>query len=365
MTKTILLNWGKRIFVSLFSLVLFLSVANAQQINLQFKDTPLKTILKELTAQSGYSFAYSDALKQVNEKVTCNIVSNGQIKNVLTKLLKDKGISFKISGKQIVLAPEKIAISDDSAQKKITIRGVVQDVEKEALPGAFISIKGTTNGTSTDINGNFSLEVLRKDILLISYIGFEEKSVSVAAINDVNNFVVTLDPSPLSLDNAVVIGYGTTKRKDLTGSVAHFDTKVIEESTSSNLATMMQGQVSGLSVLSGSGMPGEAAHLEIRGVPSLSGATTPLIVVDGVPMAEGYDLNELNPDDVKSVDILKGASSSSIYGSRAASGVIMVTTKFGQRNSTPEISYTYDYGISTLVSKIRTLTTDEDRKSVV
>ena len=140
------------------------------------------------------------------------------------------------------------------------------------------------------------------------------------------------------LDEVVVIGYGTATKKDLTGAVARFDSKIIEESTATNIAHMMQGQVAGLSILNGDGSPGSAARLEIRGVPSLTGALAPLIVVDNVPMPSDFDINELNPDDVQSIDILKGASSAAIYGSRGAAGVIMITMKAGQRNQKPIIN---------------------------
>lgn len=145
----------------------------------------------------------------------------------------------------------------------------------------------------------------------------------------------------------------------MTGAVARFDSKIIEESTATNIAHMMQGQVAGLSILNGDGSPGSAARLEIRGVPSLTGALAPLIVVDNVPMPSDFDINELNPDDVQSIDILKGASSAAIYGSRGAAGVIMITMKAGQRNQKPIINYSYDYSATRLVSDVNTLNADE------
>ena len=171
------------------------------------------------------------------------------------------------------------------------------------------------------------------------------------------NIVMEYDQS--DLDEVVVIGYGTATKKDLTGAVARFDSKIIEESTATNIAHMMQGQVAGLSILNGDGSPGSAARLEIRGVPSLTGALAPLIVVDNVPMPSDFDINELNPDDVQSIDILKGASSAAIYGSRGAAGVIMITMKAGQRNQKPIINYSYDYSATRLVSDVNTLNADE------
>ena len=184
------------------------------------------------------------------------------------------------------------------------------------------------------------------------------------AITNETEVKVTLEEEASDLEEAIVIGYGTSTKKDLTGSVARFDSQILEESVATNVADMLQGQVPGLSILSGSGAPGDPARLEIRGVSSLSNVS-PLIVVDDVPMPSDFDINELNPGDIKSIDVLKGASSAAIYGSRAAGGVIMITTKGGQRMQAPTITYDYSTSFESLTEPINTLTVDEFKMLVM
>lgn len=253
---------------------------------------------------------------------------------------------------------------NDTPQATTVIRGVVKDKEGTPLPGVTILIKGSTVGVSTDVKGEYAMNVEKRDSLILSFsfVGMKTKEVKWTGQQTLN---IVLEEDVSEVEEVVVIGYGTTTKKDLTGSVASFDSRIIEESTATSVAHMMQGQIPGLSILAGDGSPGSPARLEIRGVPSLSGATSPLIVVDNVPMTSDFDINELNPDDIQSIDILKGASSAAIYGSRAAAGVIMIMTKGGKRNQKPVINYSYDYSITSLVSDVNTLTTDEFKMLVM
>lgn len=256
---------------------------------------------------------------------------------------------LKSNGKNVVITAQQ------SDLKKVT--GTVKDKKGDPLPGVTVLMKGTTIGAATDIDGKFAIDgVDSKAVLQFSFVGMKTVDLPVG---DRTVFNVVMEEEQSDLDEVIVIGYGSTTKKDLTGSVARFDSKIIEESTATNIAHMMQGQVAGLSVLSGDGAPGSPARLEVRGVPSLSGSLSPLIVVDNVPMPADFDINELNPDDVQSIDILKGASSAAIYGSRGAAGVIMITMKDGQRNQKPIINYSYDYSTSRLVSDVNTLNADD------
>ena len=253
---------------------------------------------------------------------------------------------------------------NDTEKEMIVIRGNVKDKKGTPLPGVTILIKGTTIGVSTDVKGEYTMNVEKQDSLVLqfSFIGMKTKEIKWTGQQTLN---VVLEEDVSEVEEVVVIGYGTTTKKDLTGSVASFDSRIIEESTATSVAHMMQGQIPGLSILAGDGAPGSPARFESRGVPSLSGATSPLIVVDNVPMTSDFDINELNPDDIQSIDILKGASSAAIYGSRAAAGVIMIMTKGGGRNQKPVINYSYDYSITSLVSDVNTLTTDEFKMLVM
>lgn len=205
----------------------------------------------------------------------------------------------------------------------ITVKGtVIDEQDKSPIPGVSVIVKGTKNGNSTDFDGNYAIQAKIGDILVFSYLGMKEKSVKVtgATMN------VQLQADVESLEEVVVVGYGTRKKKELTGAVANVKADEIENVITSDLSTALQGQIAGVSVTASSGEPGEGSSILIRGVSSLSGSNDPLYVVDGVPQSGDP---RLNPNEIESIDVLKDAASASIYGTRAAGGVILITTKRG------------------------------------
>lgn len=217
-----------------------------------------------------------------------------------------------------------------------TVTGLVADSEGEPLIGASVVLKGTSQGTMTDIDGKFSLTNVRPDATLVfSYVGYKTQEVPLAGRTEVN---VTLEDNASVLDEVVVVGYGTMKKKDLTGSVTAVNGKDLANRHTTNLSTALQGAASGVTVTRGSSDPGSTADIKVRGVTTI-GNTNPLIIVDGVP----GDLNQVNPDDVESMTVLKDAASAAIYGSRAAAGVILVTTKRAQEDKF-SLSYNFEYG---------------------
>lgn len=333
-----------------------------KQIKMDVQGVSLEQVLKELQVQSGYYILYNKQDVQGVKNVSLK-VDGSSVKEILELCLRNTSLQYAIEDQTILISLKKAGIEPEK-KESVIIKGVVKDSKGSVLPGVTVIIKGTSVGTATGIDGNFSLNLVKQDTatLLFSFVGMKTKEVKWTGQSELN---VVLEDEMSEMDEVVVIGYGTSTKKDLTGAVASFDTRVIEESTATNVATMMQGQISGLSILAGSGAPGSPARLEIRGVPSLSGATSPLIVVDNVPMTSDFDINELNPDDIQSIDVLKGASSAAIYGSRAAAGVIMITTKAGRRNQKPVINYSFDYSMTSLVSDINTLSTDEFKMLVL
>ena len=241
-------------------------------------------------------------------------------------------------------------------QQQGTVNGRVTDNRGQALPGVTVLVKGTAMGTVTGIDGNYKISLPETGLTLrFSFLGMGTREIVVTG-PECN---VILEEEQNSLEEAVVVGYGVVKKKDLTGSVSSVDTRLIEESAAADIGTIIQGQVSGLHILTGSGAPGEEVQIQIRGCASLSGNTSPLIVVDEVPMPSDFSINQLNPSDIKSIDVLKGGSSSAIYGSRASAGVILITMKKGSRNEKPLISYDYTFGTRQLVSDINVLNTEE------
>lgn len=328
-------------------------VWSQQRLTMRLGETGLKEVFKEIQRQTNKAVVYNDDQLTLSKKVKANF-TDVELEEILKQVLQGQGMSYKFMDDYIILVKQP---ATPQHVEEVTVKGKVTDKEGMPLPGVTIVLKGTTIGTASDVDGNFSLNIPKAGMVLqFSYVGMKNKELTVQG-NGEFNIVMEYDQS--DLDEVVVIGYGTATKKDLTGAVARFDSKIIEESTATNIAHMMQGQVAGLSILNVDGSPGSAARLEIRGVPSLTGALAPLIVVDNVPMPSDFDINELNPDDVQSIDILKGASSAAIYGSRGAAGVIMITMKAGQRNQKPIINYSYDYSATRLVSDVNTLNADE------
>ena len=224
-------------------------------------------------------------------------------------------------------------------QDNITVNGKIIDENGEALPGATVVQKNTSNGTITDIDGNFSLSVPSDATLTVSFIGYKSIEVNVEGKTELGS--IALVSEMIGLDQVVVIGYGTQRKVDLTGSVAIVDTEEMKKVSNSNISTMLQGKVSGVQITS-DGQPGADPTVRIRGIGSF-GSTAPLYVVDGVPM--GTTIRDFSPNDIETLQVLKDASAAAIYGSRAANGVVIITTKQGKKNEAMKIDYKGYIGI--------------------
>ena len=293
-------------------------VARAQQ----FNNTPLKTILKEITNKTGYTFVYSDALKAVDEKVTFRLDGKlDPIAPVLTRLFEGKGISFKIEGKQILLTPTSIDPDAKSTRKRtFRLNGIIRDSQNEPLPGVdIVNETGNTHG-STNVSGVYSIEVSPGDELTINFLGMKTQSYTVGNSN-VKDFFLEEDIE--NLEGTVVTGYQTISRERATGAFDVIDNKLLEKRPVLDLSTALQGTMAGMRATENA--DGSVSFL-FRGAGTLNGSTSPLIVVDGFPVSSN-DFSEINPNDVESVTLLKDAAAASIWGARAGNGVIVVTTK--------------------------------------
>lgn len=230
------------------------------------------------------------------------------------------------------------------AQQVITIKGSVTDMDSEPLIGASIAVEGTTHGVIADLDGKFSIDVEEGKTLLFSYIGYQAKSIKVSASKTILN--VQLQDGEL-LDEVVVIGYGTVKKSHLTGAVSSVSGKDLQANVARNASAALQGRIAGVTVSTPSGQPGEGMNINIRGISSLS-STTPLYVIDGV-----YgDINMVDPADIQSIEVLKDASAAAIYGSRAANGVVLITTKGGSKESATRVSIDAYTGVQTVAKYI-------------
>lgn len=235
-----------------------------------------------------------------------------------------------------------LSLSASGQTSKIT--GSVRDSKGESLPGVSIMIKGSQHGTVTDMNGKFSMQVPnRSTILVFTYIGFETQEVTIGERASLN---ITMKDNATSLNEVVVVGYGTQRKRGVTGAVASFKAEQIEEMPQTTVTQSLQGKIPGLTITTtSSNAEGNSNNIQIRGRNSITAGNSPLVVVDGIPFSD--QLSEINPNDIESMDVLKDASSAAIYGSRAANGVILITTKKGKAGKT-NISYNGYYGVDNI-----------------
>lgn len=256
----------------------------------------------------------------------------------------------------LLLGINAVAIAGGVPDGKM-IKGTVTDENGQGMPGVSVVIQGTTSGTSTNVDGEFSLLVPENSILVFSFVGYESQEKKVTGMAELN---VSLQPELKKLDEVVVVGYGTTRVKDLTGSVASVGASELEKTNATNVASILEGKAAGVMVSNGAAKPGEPVRLRVRGATSLEGSNEPLYVIDGVPI-EQEDMIAINPSDIQSMDILKDASAAAIYGSRAANGVVLITTKRGRLSSKPQLNVHHYTSIDTEIKNFSILSGDEYR----
>ena len=318
----------------MLSLSAFAANADAQQVSVTVSNAKVKTVLNSISDQTGLSLAYSAQVVDLNRKVSLNFV-NTEVSEVLNAMFGNTAIGYEIKDGKIYLFKAAERTTALANQQKKIITGTVVDPNGEAIIGANVVVKGTTNGTITDIDGKFSLEVPEGAMLLISYIGYGDYETKVG---NQSNLSITLKEDSQALDELVVVGYGTMKKKDLTGAVGAVKGDDLASRRTTQLSTALQGATSGVLVTRDNSAPGATASIKIRGVTTI-GETSPLVIIDGVP----GDINQVNPEDVENMSILKDAASASIYGSRAAAGVIVITTKRAKENDL-SLNYNFEYG---------------------
>lgn len=301
--------------------------AQNTSVSLSVKNTSLKQLLTEIEKKSDIRFSYIDEIVEPFDNITLD-VANQPVKSILDKVLPPRNLEYIQTG-------NTIAIKDKTVQhiKLNKIKGVIKDMYNEPIIGANVRVKGSTTGTITDINGEFELEVPDNAVLQISYIGYISQDVTVKGKTSLD---IQLNEDSQALDEVVVVGYGTMRKSDLTGSVARADLKALQNSPNVSIAQTLKGVVPGLTIGTAS-KAGDSPSISIRGQNSISGTTDPLIVLDGI-IYRG-NMSDINPNDVESIDILKDASSAAIYGSQAANGVILITTKTVKQMSKPIIEY--------------------------
>lgn len=319
---------------------------SAQKVTMKFRQVKLSKVFDAITQQTGLTVAYSRPTVNPDRIVTVE-ANNEELSQVLTQLLKGTNVVFEIGEKKIYLKEKSVLDAAQTGNVK-TISGVVVDEKEESVIGASVVVKGTSIGTITDIDGNFSLSGVPSDgRIVISYIGYQNQEVSV---KDKKSFAVTLLEDSKQLDEVVVIGYGTERKSDLSTAVSQVKAKDFESVSYSDPGQAIAGRMPGVYIKQASGAPGGNPQISIRGTGTISSGSSPLVVVDGLPVTDEVGLNSINPNDIESINVLKDVASTAIYGSRAANGVILVTTKNGKAGKTQYTFNTY-YGIQQVEKK--------------
>lgn len=358
-------KFGIILIVFSVSTLLFANTEKNERITLTFRSVPLKTVVNQIEKQTEYLFVYDEQAIDINQKVTIN-AKNNTVDDILKSLLNGTNITYSIEGKNIILKKkskyEQDANQPTSGNRKI--RGVVTDNKGEPIIGATVQDPQTKAGTTTDFNGNFNLDVSENSVLRISYLGYSETTIRI----DGRQYItVKLNESALDLDEVIVIGYGTIKKSDLTGAVSSIKTDDLPMSSNASIATMLSGKAAGVVSRQVSAQPGGGVEVLIRGAASTGAGNEPLYIIDGFPISsEGVEpsannryrdfgsrspLNSINPNDIESIEILKDASSSAIYGARAANGVIIITTKKGKAGKSV-VTYNGSFGMQRIANKI-------------
>ena len=336
-------------FVQVFATTTYSQKA---KINLDLKNTMIKDVLANIENQSEFYFLYSP--KMINDKKKVDIrVSNKSIDLVLKQLFADSNADYIVLDRQIVISDKtQIAPFIQANIKQIEITGKVTDEDGNAMPGVNVSEAGTSNGTVTDLGGVYSISVTDENAVLnFSFIGYISQSITVGSQTTID---IVLGEDTKSLEEIIITGYTAERKSDLTGSVAIVDMDEIVSQPVSNVNNMLQGRVAGVNVMS-SGSPGDISTLRIRGYSTIRN-NDPLYVIDGVPTTSGLSL--INPNDIESLQVLKDASSSTIYGSRAANGVVIITTKKGKAGKA-KLSFNMYTGIQNTTNLPRMLNAQE------
>ena len=321
-----------------------------QRVTVKIKNGSIEELFASIESQSTYRFSYRDGLINSKKDVTVNM-STANVKDILDAVLPTIKLKhFVVSDRSIVISELK---SKTIASKKIKISGVVTDADGETIIGANIFEKDNIqNGTMTDIDGRYTVTVPSNSKLVVSYIGYKRQEINVAGSKQIN---IKLIEDADILDEVVVIGYGSMKKSDLTGSTISVKSDELRATHAQSLSQALQGKASGVQVSTTSAAPGGASSIRIRGTNSLLADASPLYVVDGFPVD---DINNINLNDVASVEILKDASSTAIYGSRGANGVILIQTNTGVA-SAPQFNFSSSFGFQEVYRKVDLLNGSE------
>ena len=311
------------------------SLSQNTKLSLNLANVPVNEVLEAIENNSEFYFLYNAKLVDVNRNVTI-LANNEKVSDILNSLFQSSGVNYKVFDKQIILTPGELTELPEKSEQQATVNGRIYDASTgEPMAGVNIQIKGTSIGAITDIDGKFSINTLDPDAaIIVTFIGYVSQEIQLAGRRTLD---VNLTQSMEALEEVVVVGYGTQKKVNLTGAVDVISNEKLADRQAPTVSQLLQGLTPGanFSVVGRDGFqPGATMDITIRGIGSLNGGS-PYVLIDGIP----GDLNVLNPNDIESVSVLKDAASSAIYGARAAFGVILITTKRGNKQEKLSVTY--------------------------
>lgn len=307
------------------------SYSQKTTLNLKLKNVPVQNVIQMIEEQTDYYFLYQDNLFKKGQLVSVN-ADGESLESILNEVAVQAGVKYEISDRQIILKESANAAPRTSSQQTKTVSGVITSANGEPVPGATIVVKGTSNGTITDFDGKYSISNVPADaILQFSFVGMKIQEIPVGGQTQIN---VKLEEETIGLEEVVAIGYGTMKKRDVTGSVASVKGEQLAAVPVPNVAQALQGRLPGVNITSQDGRPDAEISIRVRGGGSISQSNDPLVLIDGIPGS----ISDVPSDMVESVDVLKDASSTAIFGARGANGVILVTTKRGKEGNV-SVSY--------------------------
>ena len=312
------------------------------KLNIKLENATLQQIFSAIQEQSEFDFFYKNEQIPANARISVQYQDEA-IEVVLDKILKGTGLTYHLMDKDIVISSNGNAKSDFSSQQQKTVTGKVNDSTNSPLPGVSVVIKGTTTGTITDADGNYSIKNVQPNATLqFSFVGMKSQEIVVGNQTTID---VSLSDESIGLQEVIAVGYGTQTKRNVTGSIQTVSAEDLKDIPVAQITQALQGKVSGVQINQNTGVPGEAMNIRVRGQGSISAGSDPLYVVDGFPITG--KMTDLNPEEIESITILKDAASTSLYGSRAANGVILVQTKRAKAGQTKIDLSTY-FGVQTL-----------------
>ena len=331
------------------------SDAQTGKVNLKVKSGTVKDVIEEIERQTNLSFMYDNNIFKVDRTISID-AENESVKSIIEMLISGQNLKYELLNRYIVITSANSSSSATQQQKSVS--GKVTDSSGASLPGVSVVIKGTTTGTITDMDGKYTLpKVPENGTLQFSFVGMRSQEVAVGGKVSIN---VTLVEESIGIEEVVAVGYGTVKKSDLTGSVTSVKSDEIKAFATSNVMQSLSGRAPGVQVSQNTGAPGASVSVRIRGTNSIQGSNEPLYVIDGFPFS-GSNPTVLSNNDIESIEILKDASATAIYGSRGANGVILITTKRGKVGKTL-VDFESSYGFQSLRKKLEMMDATEYAK---